>query len=267
MGNSGFSKRKKMKEFITESPLKDRSVPFYYQIVKLLRRMIEQGELTPGERLPAEMELSKSFGVSRVTVRQALSILKADGLLDRKHGNGTFVANSHTGPEKIKLTGIIEQNLSVEQAHRLISVEDVPPPPHLEEFFRISSHKRLTRIRRLRMVDEISFCYTISFLLPELANKVKRRDLKHRNMLDIIQNRLQLPLDKIRQTFEARTADSEIAGHLSIGILDPVFYVEGFVYGSKGNPILYTQMYHKGNRHKYSIELFSNGKFTNSAHP
>ncbi len=267
MGISGFLRRKKMNEFTKKSPLKDRSVPLYYQIVELLRQKIEQGELTPGEKLPTEMELSKSFGVSRVTLRQALSILKADGLLDRKHGNGTFVAKSPTGPEKIKLTGIIEQNLSGEQVHRLISMEDMPPLPHLEEFFRISRQDRLTRIRRLRMVDDFPFCYTISFLPPELAKKVTRRDIEHRNMLDIIQKRLQLPLGKIRQTFEARTADSEVAGHLSIGILDPVFYVEAFVYGPKGDPIQYSQMYHKGNRHKYSIELLSNGKFINSAHP
>ncbi len=256
-----------MNEFTMESLLKDRSVPFYYQIVKLLRRKIEQGELIPGEKLPAEMELSKSFGVSRVTLRQALSILKADGLLDTKHGNGTFVVKSLTGPEKIKLTGIIEQNLSGKQAHRLISVEDMPPPPHLEEFFRISRQDRLTRIRRLRMVDDIPFCYTINFLLPNLAKKLKRTDLEHQNMLDIIQKRLQLPVGKILQNFEARTADSEIADQLSIGILDPVFYVESFAYSPKGAPILYTQMFHKGNRHKYSIELFSNGKSTNSAHP
>lgn len=256
-----------MKEFITESSLKDRSVPFYYQIVKLLRRMIEQGELSPGDKLPTEMELSKSFGVSRVTLRQALSILKADGLLDSKHGNGTYVAKSLAGIEKVRLTGIIEQNLSGEQAHRLISMEDMPPPPHLEEFFRISKQDHLTRIRRLRMVHDIPFCYTINFLEPKLAKKLKRRDMKHHNMLDIIQKHPQLPVGKILQNFEARTADSEIAGQLSIGILDPVFYVESFAYGPKEEPILYTQMYHKGNRHKYSIELHSNGKFINTAHP
>ena len=159
------------------SPLQDRSVPFYYQIVELFRRMIEQGELTPGEKLPTEMELSKSFGVSRVTLRQALSILKTDGLLDRKQGNGTFVAKSLADPEKVRLTGIIEQNLTGKQAHRMISLEDVPPPPRLEEFFRISRQSRLTRIRRLRTVDDIPFCYTINFLTPELAKKLKRRDM------------------------------------------------------------------------------------------
>lgn len=257
----------KMNEVTVDSLLKDRSIPFYYQIANLLRRRIEEGELGPGDKLPRELDLAKSFGVSRVTLRQALSILEADGLLDRERGNGTFVAKTLDSHEKFKLTGIIEQNLSGEMAHRLISAEDVSPNPLLEEFFGISSQDRLTRIRRLRIENDAPFCYTINFLPPELAEKITREFIEHRSMLDIIKIQLQIPLGKIRQTFEARIADSEVAGHLSIGILDPVFYVEGFVYGPKGNPILHSQMYHKGNRHKYSIELFGNGKFINSAHP
>ncbi len=248
-----------MNEVTSGRLLKNRAIPFYYQIANLLRRRIEEGELGPGDKLPRELDLAKSFGVSRVTLRQALSILEADGLLDRERGNGTFVAKSLNSPEKIKLTGIIEQNLSGEQAHRLISVEDVPPLQRLEEFFHISSQDRLTRIRRLRMVDDIPFCYTMNFLPPKLAKKITREVIEHRSMLDIIKKQLRIPLGKIRQTFEARIADSEVAGHLSIGILDPVFYVETFVHGPKGEAIEYSQIYYKGNRHKYSIELLSNG--------
>jgi DNA-binding GntR family transcriptional regulator len=209
-----------MNEFIIESPLKDRSVPFYYQITKLLRRMIEQGELTPGEKLPTEIELSKTFGVSRVTLRQALSILKADGLLDRKQGNGTFVTKSHTSLERIKLTGIIEQNLTGEQAHRLISVEDIPPPPHLEEFFRISTRDRLTRIRRLRMVDDIPFCYTINFLAPKWAKKLKHRDMEHHNMLEITQSAFNFQSKKFSRIsrLERRTAKSPVNCQLKFSI-------------------------------------------------
>ncbi len=90
-----------------------------------------------------------------------------------------------------------------------------------------------------------------------------RKDLEHRNLLDIIRNRLKLQIGKIHQTFEAKTTDSEIVDHLAIEILDPAFYVEVFVYGPEGEPSLFPRMYHKGNRHKYSIELDGNGKLIN----
>jgi GntR family transcriptional regulator len=267
MGISGFLRRKKMNEFTIEGSLKDRSVPFYYQIVKLLRRKIEQGELTPGEKLPPEMELSKSFGVSRVTLRQALSILDADGLLNRERGRGTYVTKTPANPKKIKLTGIIGQGFPNEEKHRLLSVEDVSPPSHVEQFFGLSGQGRLTRIRRLRLEKKTPYCFTMNYLPVDLAKKVTHDDILNQSMLNIIKKRFRHPVGKINQTFEARTADNEVAEHLLIGILDPVLYVETFVYGTDGKGIEFSQIYYRGNQHLYSIELLSNGKFINSAHP
>jgi len=62
----------------------------YEEVVKQLKELITSGELKPGEKLPSERELAKSFGVSRVSVRQALTVLETLGLIERKVGGGTF---------------------------------------------------------------------------------------------------------------------------------------------------------------------------------
>ncbi|MFT2721230.1 FadR/GntR family transcriptional regulator [Deinococcus sp. A31D244] len=56
-----------------------------------LRRAIQGGQLNPGDRLPAERELAAQFGVGRSSVREALSVLQMSGLIDVRHGQGTFV--------------------------------------------------------------------------------------------------------------------------------------------------------------------------------
>ena len=63
-----------MKEDLKRVSLSDRFVPYYYQIANLLREKIEGREYSPGDRLPGEIELARSFGVSRVPVRHALSL-------------------------------------------------------------------------------------------------------------------------------------------------------------------------------------------------
>lgn len=63
----------------------------YRQLASLLRGRIERGELPPGTRIPSEAELGHTYGISRITVRQALSELKREGLLERVPGKGTFV--------------------------------------------------------------------------------------------------------------------------------------------------------------------------------
>ncbi|MFQ5854143.1 MAG: 2-aminoethylphosphonate--pyruvate transaminase [Anaerolineae bacterium] len=68
------------------------TVPLYIQIAEGLLDRIESGELAPGDRLPSERELSEMLAVNRMTVRRALRMLEMQGLLIRRQGNGTYVA-------------------------------------------------------------------------------------------------------------------------------------------------------------------------------
>lgn len=248
-----------MSEFAAKTPVIDRSVPFYFQIANLLRQKIEVGELAPGEKLPKELDLSKALGVSRVTLRQSLSILEGEGLVTRERGQGTFVTENPQNPQKIKLTGIIGQDTSHVDRRRIVSIEDVPSTQHQAVFFGITEKETLTRIQRLLIVKNIPFCYVMNFLPAHLGKRVTRKDILSRSMVDIIKKKLRLAVGKIHQTFEARTANNEVALHLGIGIMEPVLYVETFVHGKKGEPLEFSQIYYRGNQHKYSIELQSDG--------
>ena len=248
-----------MKVFTSETPVIDKSIPFYFQIANLLRQKIELGELAPGEKLPKELDLSKALGVSRVTLRQSLSILEREELVIRERGQGTFVTKNLKHPQKIKLTGIIGQDVSHVDKRRIVSIDDVSPTPYQAEFFRITKEDSLTRIQRLLIVKKTPFCLVMNFLLTHLAKMVTREDILNRSMVDIIKTRFRIPVGTIHQTFEARTASNEMASHLAIGIMDPVLYVETYVYGKKGEPLEFSQIYYRGNEHKYSIELKSNG--------
>ncbi len=70
---------------------KDSPIPYYHQLKELLRHRIQAGVWPPGSQLPTEAEICRMFGVSRTTVRQALSELLHEGLIRRERGRGTFV--------------------------------------------------------------------------------------------------------------------------------------------------------------------------------
>src|SRR5262249_55960729 len=69
-------------------------VPYYFQLAELLEQEIVGGRWQPGVRLPSEPGLCDRFGLSRTTVRQALSRLEQEGLIMRDKGRGTFVSDS-----------------------------------------------------------------------------------------------------------------------------------------------------------------------------
>ena len=64
----------------------NRQVPLYYQLENLLREKINSGKFSPGDRLPTESDFIEEYQVSRITVRQALGALAADGLIERRQG-------------------------------------------------------------------------------------------------------------------------------------------------------------------------------------
>ena len=70
--------------------------PPFRQIADQLRRAIQRGDLEPGGRVPSEAELIEHYGVARMTVRQAVAELKAEGLVIAEHGRGVFVRSRPT---------------------------------------------------------------------------------------------------------------------------------------------------------------------------
>src|SRR5262245_62551455 len=77
-------------EFVT------RKIPLYYQLENILREKIVSGAYAAGSRLPTESELIRIYGVGRITVRQALTALAKEGLIERKRRRGTFVTERKT---------------------------------------------------------------------------------------------------------------------------------------------------------------------------
>lgn len=67
-------------------------VPVYRQVADTIRRRIDEGTYAPGSQLPSERDLGEEFDISRVTVRQAVSLLRTQGVVVAEHGRGVFVA-------------------------------------------------------------------------------------------------------------------------------------------------------------------------------
>jgi len=78
----------------------DREGAAYRQLAGILRDRIRSGALRPGQRMPSEKDLHDEFGLARETVRRAMAVLRAEGLIDVRQGHGTFVAET---PEKVEL--------------------------------------------------------------------------------------------------------------------------------------------------------------------
>lgn len=120
----------------------DSTVPLYRQAADFVRQRIQRGDFKIGDRIPSEAQLGQLLGVSRITVRQAVSELERDGLLKRVPGKGTFVQSHPTRLERLtSLTGfgtnVIARGL--EPGYRILRVGMTKVPPGMAEILALPS--------------------------------------------------------------------------------------------------------------------------------
>ena len=122
----------------------EKFVPNYFRLESHLRESIRNGDLKPGDPIPPESQLCQQFSVSRTTVRQALSRLVYDGLIDRHRGRGSFVAEPRLEHTKMFLS--FEEEMRARARRPASSCSTCGPSPPRERWPRTSVWPRGRRL-------------------------------------------------------------------------------------------------------------------------
>jgi DNA-binding GntR family transcriptional regulator len=164
--------------------------PKYLQIHARLHDRITSGRWPAGSSLPSQRELADEFGVSLMTLRQALQLLIDDGLVDTRHGSGTYVAARYSydlGHLRSFATDLAGQGAQI--STRLLAAETVAPPEPVGA--RLGDPAVALRLRRLRLVGGRPLILQTSYLpaplLPDvLIGAIERGDLGQRGLYTLL---------------------------------------------------------------------------------
>lgn len=133
--------------------------PKYHRIADTLRAEIQAGDLRPGQQIPAETALTARFGVALPTLRQALGILRAEGLLESRHGIGTFVKEDRRRQRRSRnrygRARGDQKLLTADFEHRIVSAGPEPAPPYVAEAMDIEPGTEVV-VRRRNLHDKIT---------------------------------------------------------------------------------------------------------------
>ena len=127
-------------------------VPLYFQLAATIRAKIATGTLEAGQQLPAERDLAREAGISRMTARQALAELAHAGDIEVRHGIGTFVAVPKLTHDAVHLLGFTEEmeGLGGDVSSRVLECDVILPPLEVREGLHLGADGRVIRIVRLR---------------------------------------------------------------------------------------------------------------------
>jgi GntR family transcriptional regulator len=245
-----------MEKLVRPMKLRKR-VPLYIQIETLLKSKILTGALNEGDRLPSEMELSKQFGVSPLTVRQALSSLVAEGYLDRKPGRGTIIKRESEEKIVLRLSGKMDDLLSLgmKTETRVLKSGVIQGPDKAISSLRLNQGDPIFFVEKIRYWKGIPFMvveeYVPEFLLETLP---KNKNLL-KSLFFILTQRKGIVLKEATQTIESSIADQRIASLLQIEMGLPLFYIERIFYNENGPPVFFQITHAHAEHFKFSVHL------------
>ena len=227
-----------------------------YNHIKLrLREAIQAGEYKPGDRIPSEHELMAKFGVSRATVRKAISELVLEGWLHRVQGRGTFVARPKFRQTLSRLTSFTEDMLMLGLTPRtkLLSLRIEKANPKVAKRLAIKPNDSIIYIERLRFANDEPMALNISILPYHLVPGLESQDLEKNSLYEILERRYGLILSRAEQTLEPTLASPETAHLLEVKTGAPLLLIEGVVYLKNNTPIEWLRIWYRGDRYKFHL--------------
>jgi GntR family transcriptional regulator len=243
-------------------------LPLYQQINHLLRHRIATGEYAPGSKIPSESELCRELAVSRVTVREALRELVRADMLVKKHGKGAFVAaNTPQRLQTVKYAGFLEdlQERVLKLTVTDVEMQQVASASDIAAMLGLAPGTELTRIRRLRHIDNQPFSFTVNYLAADIGKRIRAKDLYSVPLLKILQTELRIPIVRAQETIDAVPADPEVAQRLGISVLYPVMHMRRVMFTTADRPFEVVETFYRADKYHYSVNLVRvkrNGKWT-----
>lgn len=233
-------------------------LPYYHQLKEILREDIARRDLQAGDRLPGDHELCEIYGVSRTVVRQAMTDLQYEGVIDRVKGLGTFVAPQRTSQSLVQsLTGLYEDVAAMDRTLRseVRSLEVVAADADVAARLELPVEAPVVMLERLRFVDDEPWVYTISHVPAEVAPDLAEQDLRDQSLYALLERRYGLRLVRGHRTVEAHSASSRLAKDLQIPQNAPVLKLTNISYGEGDVPVETFVAYHRADRSRFEVDL------------
>jgi GntR family transcriptional regulator len=231
-------------------------LPKYHQLKEILLDSIERRELGENELIPSERDISERYGISRMTVRQAVAELVNEGVLYRAQGRGTFVAGGKFGPETGRLTSFTQdmrsRGMSSSSAVLESSIERAGPI--VARALRVPEGERIIRLRRLRYAGGGPMALETSHLVHRRVHPILEVDLGKRSLYEELAA-LGLRPAWAEQSFEAGIASGSRAEHLGVVPGSPVLKIERVTYDERDRPFEYVRSTYRGDRYRFVTRL------------
>jgi GntR family transcriptional regulator len=237
--------------------------PLYFRLRNVLRESIESLEYPSGSQLPSERDMARLYGVSRITVRQALDAIAREGLVRRSRGRkgGTFVQSRGQRPDSPKVVGAFNELLSAREVRKIeIDAFDVRVcDAEIGRTLYLPPQTSVRYIERRFLGALAHVAFVRNFLPISVGKRLHRRELSATTLYRALTQRLGVKIAEVRDEVEAVLADTRIAPRLGVRVGTAMLSIRRIYFTPGDEPVNLTILMTRSNLYTMSVRLQDHG--------
>jgi GntR family transcriptional regulator len=236
---------------------KDLPIPLYHQLKENLLAAIEGGRWKIDEQLPNETALAKHFGVSKITVRQALRELASMGYIRREQGRGTFVSKPKFSEGPRELTSFTEEmrRYRLPASSRVLEQKVVPADAAVAEALDIEEGDEVLLLKRLRLAGGEPMGIQTAHIPLALAPGIAGEDFNGVSLYELLESKYGLRATSARETCFAVLVDPEAAALLGVAPASAALAAERIAVSQDGKAFEFVTSIMHGDRYRIVLNL------------
>ncbi|MER3400992.1 MAG: hypothetical protein C4313_07660 [Thermoflexus sp.] len=249
-----------LRHLLLAEPLeREGPLPLHEQIRERLLKAIQSGKVAAHRRLPSERVLAQWFAVNRLTVRQALRELIAQGYLYARFGRGTFVAARPVHQPLQWLTSFTEDMAArgMKASSRVLAREIRPAPADIAARLGIAPGAEVVRLERLRLADGEPMAIETAFLPHARCPGLLAFDFSRCSLYEVLRKHFGLRLDRAEQVLRAVVLPAREARLLGVSRGAPAFLLERTTFLDSGEAIEFVRSFYRGDRYQFRVHLLT----------
>jgi GntR family transcriptional regulator len=232
------------------------ATPLHHQLKQALTDQIVSRRWAPGCELPSEIELCRHFGVSRGTLRRALADLASHGLLSRKQGKGTFVADAKFEGSVLASYAFYRSGaIAHDVGSKVLKCELRPPPADLRRIFALRKGEAIYELQRIQFMHRVPITLATSYFPAALVPGLEAKDISRTQLYALLENVYDVVFLRAEDAIEPVLADLSVAKHLGVKAGSPVFHIERLSYARGDRVKEVRRSFMRGDRYKLRIDL------------
>ncbi|GKX30559.1 GntR family transcriptional regulator [Vallitalea longa] len=238
---------------------KSTPIPLYFQFKNILIEMMKDEVLKPGDMIPTEFELCDIYGISRTTIRQALTELVNEGKFYRVKGRGTFVAQTkieHDFTQKAESFNSEMLRNGYTPSTKVLDFKVVTATPEVASALNLAPNTDVIYLKRLRFVNNEPLKISQTYLPYSFCKHILDNNMNEESLYSILSSNINTKVYKVVKEMEAVVPTKEDCELLEINKTTAIqlFHAKG--YNKFETPVEYTVSRFRGDKNLFSVEQF-----------